>query len=97
MWLLVLIVLIAVVGMVLEWIIKTLKTGAELSMDLLLEFFEGSIIDKLIFTIIIIAIALFIVNTFIWGNPILITLGKICAVAVVVLLVVKIIKLIFTR
>lgn len=72
MWLLVVIVIVGIIGMVLEGVIGILVTGAELSMDLLLKFFKGSITDKLILTIIIIAIAFYIINIFIWDSAIFI-------------------------
>ena len=52
---------------------------------------------KIIFTIIVIAIALYVIYEFIWDNLILVTLIKLCAVAVVVLVAIKIIKLIFSK
>ncbi len=97
MWLLIVIVFIGIIGMILEGVIGVLAAGAGLSMDLLLKFFKGSITDKLILTIIIVAIALYIIDIFIWDSEILIVLTKLCAVAVVVLVVAKIIKLIFTK
>lgn len=97
MWLLVVIVIVAIIGMVLEGVIGILVTGAGLSLDLLLKFFKGSITDKLILTIIVIDIAFYIINAFIWDSEIFIILTKVCAVVVVALVVIKVIKLIFAK
>lgn len=97
MWILVVLIVLGIIGMVLEGIADMLQTGADISVELVQKIFKGSLTTKIILTIIVIAIALYVIYEFIWDNLILVTLIKLCAVAVVVLVAIKIIKLIFSK